>query len=99
MEKTELVKAVAAWQEQDKENRTVFCVMTEKTGEDKVKSTYSNSAIIAGQGENLVAMFKQLFRNDKDLVKLMKKTFEELSFEQFLKECMKEINDIKKEEE
>ena len=96
MERQDLLKAFAEWQEQDKSERSILIIASEKL---KDEDAYVSSQGLAGTGENIIAMFKHALKNDKTLAVLMHKAVSELRFEQVLEKCVKDnINETSEEE-
>lgn len=95
MERQDLLKAFAEWQEQDKKERSMLVIASEKHTEE---NTYVSSQGLAGTGENIVAMLKNALKNDKTLAVLMHKAVTELRFESILEKCVKDsVNETEEE--
>lgn len=101
MERQEILQALAKWQEADKENRAILCIAVER---NKAEREYYCSKGLAGTGENIIEMIKYALKNDRLLVHLIKKAFEELTIETTIKRLFpnaddKDTNNKNKEEE
>lgn len=97
MDRKEILQALAKWQEQDKENRAMLCVVVER---NENKGVYDASQGMVGTSENLTVMIKNALKNDKMLALIIRKADQDLVLEATIDElCKKASNNEKAQEE
>lgn len=96
MDRKELLQALAKWQEQDKENRAMLCVIVER---NENEGAYNSSQGMVGTRENLVVMIKNALKNDKMLALIIRKAVQELAFEATIERMFEKVNNNEKAQE
>lgn len=95
MERQEIVQELAKWQEQDKDNRAILIIASERVEKE---GRYVSSQGLAGMPTNIIPMLKNAMKNDKGFMTFMRGAVGELSLEAVLSELSDNDNETSEEE-
>lgn len=95
MERQEILQELAKWQEQDKDNRAILVIASERVEKE---GRYVSSQGLAGMPTNIIQMLKNAMKNDKGFMAFMKGAVSELALEAVLSKLSDNGNEKSEEE-